>query len=149
MLLLWGDNMLAWPNSFVFNLFLRGEKNRQTNGFLPSEKAHRWRLKHHLVKLSHTTRFPPLDSVAGFCIWFKTLTCVYKNKTRTTPTKLKALVTPHDAPWSLLSSSTAQLAPPSLSVQRNLASRFFSVMARTVGGEMNFPEKSAEPNRWR
>ncbi|KAK3542800.1 hypothetical protein QTP70_003001 [Hemibagrus guttatus] len=77
------------------------------------------RLVFNLPKISHTT--PLLCSlhwlVVAARIRFKTLMLAYKAKNGPAPSYLKALVTPHTAPRSLRSTSTARLVPPSLRVK--------------------------------
>ncbi|KAK3539398.1 hypothetical protein QTP70_006301 [Hemibagrus guttatus] len=74
------------------------------------------RLVLNLPKFSHTT--PLLRSLhwlpVAARIRFKTLMLAYKAKNGPAPSYLKALVTPHTAPHSLRSTSTARLVPPSL-----------------------------------
>ncbi|KAK3568676.1 hypothetical protein QTP86_012870 [Hemibagrus guttatus] len=74
------------------------------------------RLVFNLPKFSHTT--PLLRSLhwlpVAARIRFKTLMLAYKAKNGPAPSYLKALVTPHTAPRSLRSTSTARLVPPSL-----------------------------------
>ncbi|KAK3553718.1 hypothetical protein QTP70_007565 [Hemibagrus guttatus] len=74
------------------------------------------RLVFNLPKFSHTT--PLLRSLhwlpVAAHIRFKTLMLAYKAKNGPAPSHLKALVTPHTAPRSLRSTSTARLVPPSL-----------------------------------
>ncbi|KAK3565467.1 hypothetical protein QTP86_009984 [Hemibagrus guttatus] len=80
------------------------------------------RLVFNLPKFSHTT--PLLRSLhwlpVAACIRFKTLMLAYKAKNGPVPSYLKALVTPHTAPRSLRSTSTARLVPPSLREKENL-----------------------------
>ncbi|MCJ8738156.1 hypothetical protein PDJAM_G00032410 [Pangasius djambal] len=89
------------------------------------------RLVFNLPKFSHTAPF--LCSLhwlpVAARIRFKTLMLAYKAKNGPAPTYLKALITPHVAPCSLRSSSTARLVPPSLRVQGRHASRVFSVLS--------------------
>ncbi|KAK3543978.1 hypothetical protein QTP70_032738 [Hemibagrus guttatus] len=74
------------------------------------------RLVFNLPKFSPTT--PLLRSLhwlpVASRIRFKTLMLAYKAKNGPAPSYLKALVTPHTAPRSLRSTSTARLVPPSL-----------------------------------
>ncbi|KAK3525745.1 hypothetical protein QTP70_007393 [Hemibagrus guttatus] len=74
------------------------------------------RLVFNLPKFSHTT--PLLRSLHWILvaarIRFKTLMFAYKAKNGPVPSYLKALVTPHTAPHSFRSTSTARLVPPSL-----------------------------------
>ncbi|KAK3517451.1 hypothetical protein QTP70_011638 [Hemibagrus guttatus] len=70
----------------------------------------------NLPKFSHTT--PLLRSLywlpLAARIRLKTLMLAYKAKNGLAPSYLKALITPHTAPRSLRSASTARLVPPSL-----------------------------------
>ncbi|KAK3573356.1 hypothetical protein QTP86_024129 [Hemibagrus guttatus] len=74
------------------------------------------RLVFNLPKFSHTT--PLLRSLhwlpVAARIRFKTLMLAYKAKNGPAPSYLKALVTSHNAPRLLRSTSTARLVPPSL-----------------------------------
>ncbi|KAK3526876.1 hypothetical protein QTP86_001942, partial [Hemibagrus guttatus] len=88
----------------------------------------------NLPKFSHTT--PLLRSLhwlpVAARIRFKTLMLAYKAKNGPAPSYLKALVTPHTAPRSLRSTSTARLVPPSLREKEQAA--------RELDGELTLTE---------
>ncbi|KAK3516946.1 hypothetical protein QTP70_028237 [Hemibagrus guttatus] len=102
------------------------------------------RLVFNLPKFSHTT--PLLRSLhwlpVAARIRFKTLMLAYKAKNG--PSYLKALVTPHTAPRSLRSTSTARLVPPSLRGKGRYSSRLFSVLAPRWWNELPLDVRTAE-----
>ncbi|KAK3514260.1 hypothetical protein QTP70_012098 [Hemibagrus guttatus] len=104
------------------------------------------RLVFNLPKFSHTT--PLLRSLhwlpVAARIRFKTLMLAYKAKNGPAPSYLKALVTPHTAPRSLRSTSTARLVPPSLREKGRHTSRLFSVLALRRWNELPLGIRTAE-----
>ncbi|KAK3529926.1 hypothetical protein QTP86_009273 [Hemibagrus guttatus] len=104
------------------------------------------RLVFNLPNFSHTT--PLLRSLhwlpVAARIRFKTLMLAYKAKNGPAPSYLKALITPHTAPRSLRSTSTARLIPPSLREKGSYTSRLFSVLAPSWWNELPLGIRTAE-----
>ncbi|XP_047664330.1 uncharacterized protein LOC125140204, partial [Tachysurus fulvidraco] len=100
----------------------------------------------NLPKFSHTTLL--LRSLHWLLvaarIRFKTLMLANKAKNSSASSYLKALITPHTAPRTLRSSSTAQLVPPSLRVRGKYTTRLLSVQSPRRWNELHLEVRTAE-----